>query len=170
MKAPRLAREWCVRYIRTMNRAQYVTGAPYTRALEWRTDADNTDLVRMVIQAARTSWPLLQPLPRFVKRSNAPRVAWSMGCSVDYIREDGDQLVRLPWRTLADGVADCKSLAVLTSTLCRAAGCDTVLRFVRYAGDDHYAHVYTVADGVCVDPELPYGHQVPHASAYDVRL
>lgn len=153
-----------------MNAKRYVPESPYTRALVWRERASNDDLVEMVTVAARTSWPCIR-VPRFMDRESAPHYAHTFARSaVDYVLEDGDQLIRLPWRTVADGVGDCKSLAVLTAALCRAAGCATVLRFVQYAGSDHFGHVYTVADGVVVDPELPYGAEVTYERHVDVPV
>jgi hypothetical protein len=153
-----------------MNGSRYVSGSPYTRALVWNPNATNDDLVAMVTAATRAAWRCID-VPAFMDRESAPLYAHRFARdAVSYVLEDGDQLVRMPWRSVADGVGDCKSLAVLTASLCRAAGCSVVLRFVGYPGDDHFAHVYTVADGVVVDPELTYGAEVDHAFRRDVRV
>jgi transglutaminase-like putative cysteine protease len=139
---------------------EYVHNAPYTRAARYRMNATNADLVRDVIDATRAAWPCIE-WPQSIPRRNAAFAAWQFARDrVRYVREDGDQLIRMPWRTLEDGQGDCKSLSVLVASLCRAAGCRVALRFVRYPGDDHFGHVYAVVDGVPVDPELAFGDQV----------
>ena len=161
---------YAVRYIRKMDRIKYVQGAPYANAMQWNTNATNADLVALVVYAARRARPFVT-VPGFVTRGAAPETVHAFARDrVRYVLEDGDQLIRMPWRPVADGVADCKSMAVLCATLCAAAGCKTVLRFVRYRGEDHYAHVYAVADGVPVDPELPEGAEVPYEDCVDFAL
>lgn len=150
-----------------MDRIKYVQGAPYARAMDWNTDATNADLVALVVYAARRARPFVK-VPAFVSRDNAPEVVHAFARDrVRYVLESGDQLVRMPWRTVQDGRGDCKSMAVLCATLLASAGCDTVLRFVRYRGDDHFAHVYAVGDGVPVDPELPLGSEVSAVEVVD---
>lgn len=140
----------------------------YPGARVYLAGADNLDLVAMVVKATRDAWPYLgAPIARKI----APREVHAFARdSITYEKETGDQLIRMPWRTLSDGKGDCKSLAALTASLCRASGCRTTLRFVRYAGSDHFAHVYTVADGYVVDPELPFGKEVKYAAAFDVPI
>lgn len=149
---------------------QYAPGSPYARALRWSRNASNDDLCTMVMEAARHSWPFLQ-WPRSIPREDVPAAVYEyVRERVQYVREDGDQLIRMPWRTLEDGQGDCKSLTVLVAALARAAGCSVVVRFVRYAGDDHYGHVYPIVDGVPVDVELPLGSEVNYQDKEDRRL
>lgn len=145
--------------------------SPYHNTHRWNPAADNAWLVRQTTKAARTAWPLLE-LPRdLFTREDAARVAYAFARDqVQYIREDGDQLIRYPWRTLADGRGDCKSLAVLIASICAAAGCRVDLAFVAYEGEDWYGHVFAVVDGVAVDPELQFGDEVLYSHRIDKRI
>lgn len=148
----------------------YAHDAPYTRALAWREDADNGDLVAMTVRAARIGARSLQ-WPAALNRADAARIAHAYAQDVvEYVREDGDQLIRLPWRTVADGQGDCKSLAVLVASLCAAAGRRVVLRFVAFPGEDWYGHVYAVVDGVPNDPELDFGEECVYSHRIDRRI
>lgn len=144
--------------------------APYARALRWNPEADNATLVRWTTKAARDAWPCIAWTAK-VARADVPRVVHAFAVDmVRYLREDGDQLIRMPWRTLEDGQGDCKSLAVLVGSLCAAAGCSVVLRFVAYEGEDWYGHVYAVVDGVPVDPELEFGKECLYLHHIDRRI
>lgn len=143
---------------------------PYVHTLRWTESATNGTLVRWCVDAVREAWPRIA-WPDAVSRRNAARLVHAYAqTAVRYEREDGDQLIRMPWRTVADGVGDCKSLAVLVASLCAAAGCRVTLRFVRFQGEDWYGHVYAVVDGVAVDPELHFGEEVVHSSRKDVTI
>jgi hypothetical protein len=149
-----------------MARKQAAQDSPYPHTLEWNTDADTYDLVRMTLNAARQAAPYID-WPKDIPRAEAGRVAWELARDrITYVREDGDQLVRMPWRSLADGNGDCKSLAVFVGALCKAAGCRVVMRYVQYPGDEHYGHVYAVVDGVPCDPELDHGTEVTTGEHY----
>lgn len=153
-----------------MMRREYVVNAPYTRAMRWTDNADNDTLVKWTTHAARTAWPCIE-WPDSIPREEAAQVAHAFAQEVvRYEREDGDQLIRMPWRTLADGVGDCKSLAVLVASLCAAAGCRVVLRFTAQPGEDWFSHVYAIVDNLPVDPELQFGDEVPYISAVDRRI
>lgn len=148
----------------------YIQEAPYVRALVWQTDADNADLVRLTARAARSAWPRIV-WPDGLPREDAARIAHAYARDVvQYVKEDGDQLIRMPWRTVADGRGDCKSLAVLVAALCAAAGRSVALRYVAYPGEDWYGHVYAVVDGVPVDPELDFGKEVLYCAAIERRI
>ena len=84
--------------------------------------------------------------------------------------ERRDQMIRLPWVTLAEGRGDCKSEAVLIAGVCAGAGCNVVLRMICHPGEDHYGHVYAVVDGVPVDPSMPFGEEMKYAAAQDVPV
>lgn len=146
-------------------RKQYVRDAPYARALRWDAQADNAALVRMTLSAARDAWQYIEP--PFPRRDAARLAHGYAQDAVAYMREDGDQLIRYPWRTVADGRGDCKSLSVLVAALCAASGCRVDLRFVQYAGEDWYGHVFAVVDGVPVDPELAFGQECTYVRAVD---
>lgn len=89
---------------------------------------------------------------------------------IAYDREDADQLIRMPWRTVEDGTADCKSTAILIASVCAKAGRSVALRFVQYPGEDWFGHVYAIVDGVPVDPELDFGEEVVYSSRLDRRI
>lgn len=146
------------------NRMRYEPepNAPYAGVIRARSNADTYDMVRDVCDATRHAVGIMRRVgwPRNVSRERAAQLMWQL-CreAVQYVREDGDQLVRMPWRSLEDGRGDCKSYAVMVATMCALAGRDVVLRFVQYEGDNYYAHVFAVVDGRAVDPELTFGDE-----------
>lgn len=153
-----------------MDGSEYDSDSPYRDTLAWNANADNATLCASVIAATRHAWTRIE-WPRTTPPEDAARLAHELARTrVRYVREDGDQLIRMPWRTLSDGVGDCKSFAVLVASLCKAAGRSVVLRFAQYAGEDHFGHVYAVVDGVAVDPELPFGDEVTAEFTIDRRL
>lgn len=149
---------------------QYNSEAPYTRALRYTRNASNGTLVRWCVDAVRQAWPLIE-WPAGIPRRDAARIAHAYAQDVvQYVREDGDQLIRLPWRTVEDGQGDCKSLAVLVASLCAAAGRKVSLRFAQFPGEDWFGHVYAVVDGVPVDPELDFGEEVLYLARRDAVI
>lgn len=77
--------------------------------------------------------------------------------NISYVEDAGNnQYVKTPARTLADGYADCKSMAILIACCCKALGIPCELRFVDFRGNKIYTHVYIVAycDGapIIIDP------------------
>ena len=154
-----------------MVRIAFDDRSPYARTQVWLPDAANDDLVDLVMTGATDAWPYLRWAGAVFPRRQAPELIYRFARSqMRYRRERDDQLVRLPWRSLSDGVGDCKSMAVLTSALARASACRTRLRFVEYPGERGYGHVYTVADGAVIDPEIPFGDEVDYARGVDVDL
>lgn len=104
-------------------------------------------------------------------REGLARMCWELvRHEVEYIEETGTQYIRLPWRTLADGRADCKSQTTLIVSVCAAAGCNAVVRMVILPGTEHFGHVYAVIDGVPVDPGLEFGQECPYISCLDVPI
>lgn len=76
---------------------------------------------------------------------------------VAYVEDPGNnQYVKTPARTLNDGYADCKSMAILIACCLQALNIDYVIRFVDFKGNKIYTHVYVVAfdDGreIIIDP------------------
>ena len=67
----------------------------------------------------------------------------------------GVQMIKTPGRTVADGVADCKSMTILIASCLRSMNIKHVIRFAGYNGGD-YTHVYSVAEingkQITVDP------------------
>ena len=89
---------------------------------------------------------------------------------VEYVPDMGHQMVRMPWRTVEDGEADCKSQAVFVAAMCGASGCRVSLRFVRWAGEDYFGHVYAMVDGSPCDPLCDLGAEDPFAQCIDVPI
>lgn len=151
-------------------RYERVSNAPYTGTIRARDRATNADLVRDVTDAARTAAGKLEWPANIPPEDAAEAMHAFTRAAVHYEAEDGDQLIRMPWRTIADGTGDCKSTAVLIASMCRAAGRDARLRFVRYDGEDWFGHVYAVVDGTPVDPQLQFGEEVIHSHHTDRTL
>lgn len=130
---------------------------------------ENADLVADVCAAAQYAAGVVAGgLPR----ANAARLCHDFIRShTRYLVEDAAaQLVRLPWRFVADGVGDCKSQAIYTAAVCAASGCRVALRFVTFAGEDEPGHVYAIVDNLAVDPLLPYGRECAYIRRVDVRV
>lgn len=78
--------------------------------------------------------------------------------NVSYIEDAGNnQYVKTPARTLEDGFADCKSMAILVYCCCNALDIPCELRFVDFKGNGIYTHVYVVAkdstgEEIIIDP------------------
>lgn len=79
--------------------------------------------------------------------------------NVSYIEDAGNnQYVKTPARTLEDGFADCKSMAILVYCCCNALNIPCELRFVDFSGNGIYTHVYVVAkdrstgEEIVIDP------------------
>lgn len=116
---------------------------------------------------AKASATLIAPLPR----EEAAVLAWSfIRSEIEYQEETGDQFIRSPWYTLAEGVADCKSTAVFIAAICAAAGCSVVLRYIVHPGESDFGHVFAVVDGRPVDPLLPFGEAFPSIHAEDIAI
>lgn len=91
---------------------------------------------------------------------------------VEYVPENGTQVIRAPWVTVDQGRGDCKSTAVLIASMCAAAGRRVDLKFIDYEGAnrEHWAHVYALVDGTPCDPLLPYGEEFPYIRHHIVRI
>jgi transglutaminase-like putative cysteine protease len=141
-----------------------------TRIIRART-VTNGQLVEMVTDAAqiaanRIAWPKQLP------RDRAPEIIHHyLRRHVRYKAEPPSmQIVRLPSATVKEGVADCKSTAVFLVAALRAAGWPVALRFIKQGGRSAYSHVYALADGVPVDPLLPFGQEPVYSAHKDVEI
>lgn len=66
--------------------------------------------------------------------------------NVAYVEDSGNnQYIKTPARTLHDGYADCKSMAILVACCLQSLNVDYVIRFVDFTGNKIYTHVYVVA-------------------------
>ena len=66
--------------------------------------------------------------------------------NVAYKEDEGNnQYIKTPARTLADGYADCKSMAIFIACCLKSLGVDAVIRFVDFYGQKIYNHDYVVA-------------------------
>ena len=75
--------------------------------------------------------------------------------NVRYIEDAGNnQYVKTPARTLEDGFADCKSMAILVYCCCNALDIPCELRFVDFKGNGIYTHVYVVARDEATGEEI----------------
>lgn len=131
-------------------------------------DVDNDELARDVMHATIAAARLVKGnLPR----AQAPFLCWQfLRYVIAYDAEMGDQYIRMPWRTLSDGVADCKSQTVFLAAICARCGCDVSIRFAQMPGTDAYGHVYAIVDGVVFDPLLEVGDEVPYIAAHTVNV
>lgn len=73
-------------------------------------------------------------------------IFWYIFDNVQYREDPGNnQLVKTPARLLADGIGDCKSMAIMAASCLRCMGIPSVFRFVSFTKKPIYTHVYVVA-------------------------
>jgi hypothetical protein len=126
----------------------------------------------MVVAAARVAadrmrWPVQ------LSREDAPRIIHEyLRTRIRYFAEPpSSQRVRLPSGTVKERVADCKSTAIFLASALHAAGWDVRLRFIRQKGTRKgWNHVYITADGIPVDPLLPFGREALYLSRKDIPI
>lgn len=125
--------------------------------------ADTLDLVSDVYASARVASDLVPPMH--------PRAAYDfIRKRTRYLADRVDMVTLMPWVLARKMVGDCKSSAVFIASTAKAAGHTVRLRFVRYAGQDHFGHVYAVVDDDPVDPLLAYGDQVSFVESIDIEF
>lgn len=141
---------------------------PYPNGVLFETNADNAVLVAIVSAAADFAAKMVP----VISDPDLPETCFVfLRRSIKYRAESMTQYVRMPWRTIQDGVADCKSFAVFIASLSARAGFTAGLRFVKQHGEDHYSHVYTIVDGVAYDPCLPmWGEECEYTESLDVPV
>lgn len=127
----------------------------------------NRELARDVVTATLAAIPFLDQVPR---KDAARWCYYYIRDHIAYIAEMETQDIRLPWRTIQDGRADCKSQSVFVASVCARAGCRVSLRFAAMPGQDWLGHVYAVVDGVVIDPLLPLGDECPYQMAITVPI
>lgn len=126
----------------------------------------------MVVAAARVAadkmrWPVQ------LSREDAPRIIHEyLRTRIRYFAEPpSSQRVRLPSGTVKERVADCKSTAIFLASALHAAGWDVSLRFIRQKGTRKgWNHVYITADGIPVDPLLPFGREALYLDRKDIPI
>lgn len=85
-------------------------------------------------------------------------IFWYVYENVKYLEDPGNnQLIKTPSRLLADGVGDCKSMAIMAASCLRCLGIPCVFRFVSFSNKPIYTHVYIVAydeqdNEIIIDP------------------
>jgi len=133
-------------------------------------DALAADIAAAVIAACRLAVCRMPAVPGMT-RATAGRMAhaYAREC-IAYIAETGDQYVRMPWRTMTDGRADCKSTAIFVAALTAPHGCRVDLVFCRWHGDRHLGHVYCEVDGIPADPLREYAQADPAAERIRVNI
>jgi len=120
-------------------------------------EVDNVELMALVTAAAMVA---VEQVGRFAPEDGFSVYCWQyLRNNIRYIPEMGEQLIRMPWATIREGRADCKSQTVFTVALCAAHGDAVAVRFARLPGCDYFGHVYAVVNGIPVDPLLPYGKE-----------
>ena len=130
----------------------------------------NADLVAMVVKACVDASHNVRP-PVVPEGSELPMQLYLyLVTEIQYLAETGTQIIRRPNALVLEGVGDCKSTAVFIGSICKAAGMDVRLAFIKTAERPWYSHVYAIVDGVVVDPLLDYGEECDYIYRKLVRI
>lgn len=137
-----------------------------------RNDADTWTLVEDVTFATREAAKVCTWPKELLRREAAEIMHGYAASEVEYIAENGTQMIRGPWVTMRHRRGDCKSTAVLIASMCAAAGRKVQLKFLQYddRNGDHWAHVYAVVDGTPVDPLLQFGEEFTYLRSHTVTI
>lgn len=147
-----------------MNTQRAYAPARIMRARDVSNHALRLEVVNQARDVARTVRWAVMP-----ERSRVPSMLYRyVARRVPYIADGFTQRITRPAAIVGGGLtADCKSTAVFIGGLAAAAGCDVVLRFVRYPELPWFSHVYAVVDGRAVDPLQAYGSELSYLRAED---
>jgi len=130
-------------------------------------EVDNNALARAVIyavNAARDIYAGVDCDPYALHRFMRNKILYA--ADIDPERQN----LRLPWRTVTDGVTDCKSSAIFIGGICAGAGYHTVIVFTDENGSGAWGHVYPVINGIACDPLLPYGEHPSYVHRIGVTI
>jgi len=136
-------------------------------------DRDNSGIARAVVYSIVVAAELLA--------EGDPPLQWTSGADLhafirDRIRYEADtdpdgQRLRMPWRTVWEGVTDCKSSAIFIGGHLLAQGEAITVRFIDGEGCGAWTHVYILgADGIALDPLLSLGHEPKEHARCEVRI
>lgn len=134
---------------------------------------DNDGLARQVVYSIMVAAEILA--------ESEAGTEWHTGAELhafvrDRVKYEADadplgQRLRMPWRTVWEGVTDCKSSAIFIGGHLLAQGEPVTVRFVDVDGIGAWTHVYILgADGIALDPLLPLGHEPEAKETCDVAL
>lgn len=123
---------------------------------------NNQTVINTVYQVYKESWPqcheIVQNLDDMAVIDICSSIFWYVFDNVQYKEDPGNnQLVKTPARLLADGIGDCKSMAIMAASCLQCLGIPAVFRFVSFTNKPIYTHVYVVAydeadNEIIIDP------------------
>ena len=131
---------------------------------------DNDGLARDVVYSLIVAAELLAPMEYAV---TGPELHAFVRDHILY-QADSDpmgQRLRMPWRTVWEGVTDCKSSAIFIGACLLAQGEPITVKFVDGEGVGAWTHVYILgADGIALDPLLPLAHEPEAFASCEIAL
>lgn len=133
-------------------------------------DVDNDGLARAVVYSIVAAAESIGPL---AESFTGPELHAFIREAIRYEADTdpGGQRLRMPWRTLWEGVTDCKSSAIFIGALLLAQGEPVVVKFIDGEGVGGWTHVYILgADGIALDPLLPLGHEPENFGSCEIAI
>lgn len=121
----------------------------------------NKHVIKTVVDVLRDNLGCCTEIVRDIRCLDVYSQCYSIFCyvveNVRYIEDEGNnQYIKTPARTLQDGYADCKSMAILICCCLKELNIPCELRFVDFNGNKIYTHVYAVAydnnEPIIIDP------------------
>ena len=122
---------------------------------------DNRTVINTVCSVLQDSWMTCRDIVLHLNQLSVydacNSIFWYVVENVRYKEDPGNnQFIKTPARLLADGVGDCKSMAIFIASCLRCLNIPCVLRFVSFNHKPIYTHVYVVAydkgDSIILDP------------------
>lgn len=122
---------------------------------------DNRTVINTVCSVLQDSWLTCRDIVLHLNQLSVydacNSIFWYVVENVRYLEDPGNnQYIKTPARLLADGVGDCKSMAIFIASCLRCLHIPCVLRFVSFTNKPIYTHVYVVAEyagsEIIIDP------------------
>ena len=147
---------------------------------------NNQTVINTVWQVYQSSWyqchEIVNQLPGYSVRDICSSIFWYVYNNVRYQEDPGNnQFVKTPARLIADGVGDCKSMAIMAASCLQCMGIPAVFRFVSFNKKPIYTHVYVVAYDehdmpIIIDPvervngQPKFDYAQPYVLKKDIRI
>jgi hypothetical protein len=121
-----------------------------------KTGASNLDIRklidRMIPIAVEQTKSIAEQFKGTNEKHSAQKVWNFLKYKINYLEDDGNQVVKSPSALMREKVGDCKSYAVFTSGILTNLGIDHSLVYTSYTNDPTPSHVYVITgNGIIID-------------------